>query len=140
MGEPLPDALMPSEPDFLLLDDVLVIHQDQIDRYGGTAEVRDVGLLSSAVETPRATFEGKYLHTDLVEMAAAYLFHIVQNHPFVDGNKRTGTASALVFLDLNGVEFQIDDEDLVALVLGVAQSKTTKSEVAAFLRRHVVRP
>lgn len=126
-------------PEFLGVDDVLLIHQDQIERYGGAAEVRDAGLLASAVETPRGTFEGRFLHADVFEMAAAYLFHIVQNHPFADGNKRAGAAAALVFLDLNGVEMEIDEDALVALVMGVAQGATGKAEVAAALRAHATR-
>ncbi|HRQ73991.1 MAG TPA: type II toxin-antitoxin system death-on-curing family toxin [Phycisphaerales bacterium] len=126
------------DPEFLRVDDVLQIHQDQIERYGGSPDLRDPGLLTSAVDTPRAMFDGKYLHGDLFEMAAAYLFHIVQNHPFVDGNKRTGTAAALVFLDLNGIEMEIDDGALVDLVLAVAQGQITKPEVVAFLRTHAV--
>ncbi len=73
------------QPDFLRIEDVLRIHEDQIERYGGSPGLRDSGLLTSAVETPRAAFGGQVLHGDLFEMAAAYLFHIVQNHPFVDG-------------------------------------------------------
>lgn len=121
-------------PDFLELDEVLYIHADQIERYGGEASIRDPGLLQSAVAMPRATFDGKFLHRDLFEMAAAYLFHIVQNHPFVDGNKRTGTATALVFLELNGVAVDADEDELVALVLEVAQSRADKVRVAEFLR------
>lgn len=126
-------------PEWLRVDDVLQIHQDQIERYGGSPDLRDPGLLTSAVETPRATFDGRRLHGDLFEIAAAYLFHLVQNHPFVDGNKRTGTAAALVFLDLNGIEVAIDDDALVGHVLGVAQGQVAKPEIAAFLKRHVVR-
>ena len=125
-------------PEFLRVDDVLQIHQDQIERYGGSPDLRDPGLLTSAVESPRATFDETYLHVDLFEMAAAYLFHIVQNHPFVDGNKRTGTAAALVFLDLNGIEMAIDDDTLADLVLAVAQGHVAKPEVAAFLRKHAL--
>ena len=126
------------EPVFLHIDEVLRIHEDQIERYGGSPDLRDSGLLTSAVETPRATFGGQFLHGDLFEMAAAYLFHIVQNHPFVDGNKRTGTAAALVFLDLNGIEMEIDDGTLVEHVLAVAQGQIAKAEVADFLRKHAV--
>jgi len=126
------------DPEFLRVDDVLQIHQDQIERYGGSPDLRDPGLLTSAVDTPRATFDGRHLHRDLFEMAAAYLYHIVQNHPFVDGNKRTGAAAALVFLDLNGIEMEIDDGALVDLVLAVAQGQIAKPEVAAFLRTHAV--
>lgn len=120
--------------DFLQVNEVLAIHQDQIERYGGGEGLRDPGLLISAVETPRAMFGGAYLHADLFEMAAAYLFHLVRNHPFVDGNKRTGAAAALVFLDLNGTELNISDEALVELVLGVALGAIDKSAVAAVLR------
>jgi death-on-curing protein len=125
------------DPDFLHLDDVLRIHEDQIEQYGGSPDLRDAGLLASAVETPRVTFDGNLLHTDLFEIAAAYLFHIVQNHPFVDGNKRTGAAAALLFLDFNGIAIDIDDEALVEHVLAVAQGRIAKPEGAAFLRRHV---
>ena len=81
--------------EFLELSDILEIHADQISNYGGTIEVRDAGILESAIEQPRATFAGQFLHVFPYEMAAAYLFHIVKNHPFVDGNKRTGTVAAL---------------------------------------------
>jgi len=125
-----------TSPDFLTLDDVLAIHQDQIERYGGGQGLRDAGLLASAVESPRATFDGTYLHADLFRMAAAYLYHIVQNHPFIDGNKRTGAAAALVFLDLHAIEVAIDDDALVDLVLSVAQGQSDIPAIATFLREH----
>lgn len=125
-------------PDFLRVDEILRIHEDQIGRYGGSPELRDAGLLISAVEMPRATFDSTPLHADLFEMAAAYLFHIVQDHPFVDGNKRTGTVAAIVFLELNGVKVEIEDEALVDLVLSVAKGETGKAAIAAFLREHTV--
>src|SRR5438128_2739268 len=108
-------------PTFLTLDEVLAIHLDQLARYGGAAGVRDLGLLQSAIAQPQATFGGQFLHQDLVAMAAAYLFHIVQNHPFVDGNKRVGTVAAIVFLELNGLELDAPEDQLEALVLSVAQ-------------------
>ncbi|MBL8964925.1 MAG: type II toxin-antitoxin system death-on-curing family toxin [Phycisphaeraceae bacterium] len=122
--------------DFLRVDEVLAIHQDQIERYGGAEGLRDPGLLISAVETARAMFEGAYLHRDLFEMAAAYLYHIARNHPFLDGNKRTAAASALVFLDFNGVEVNMPDEDLVDLVLAVAGGTADKATVAGSLRTY----
>jgi death-on-curing protein len=122
--------------EFLTTDEVLAIHQDQIERYGGSSGIRDPGLLDAAVAMPQSSFGGALLHADLFEMAAAYLFHIVQNHPFVDANKRAGAAAALVFLDLNGIEVEIADDALVALVLSVAQGQATKAEVAAALREH----
>jgi len=95
-----------------------------------------MGLLEAALAMPQATFGGTYLHTDLYEMAAAYLFHIVSNHPFLDGNKRTGTATALFFLTLNGIEHDIDDDALESLVMSVACGETGKDEIAAFFRKH----
>ena len=77
------------EPEFLTLEDVLQIHKDQIEAYGGIRGIRDQGLLESAVMMPQATFGGEYLHQNLFEMASAYAFHIAENQPFLDGNKRT---------------------------------------------------
>ncbi len=123
-------------PVFLGLDEVIEIHRDQIDHYGGRAGIRDMALLQSAVAMPQASFSGEYLHTDIFEMAAAYLFHIVQNHPFVDGNKRVGAVAALVFLVLNGVKVRVPNHALVETVLAVAQGKMGKSAAAEFFRRH----
>lgn len=124
-------------PDFLGLAEVLYIHADQVERYGGDPSIRDAGMLESALATPRATFGGEFLHRDLHEMAAAYLYHIVQSHPFVDGNKRTGTATALVFLELNGVTIDADEDALVELVLDVAQGRADKARIAEFFRTNV---
>ena len=87
-----------AEPLFFSLDQALLIHTDQIRPYGGSHGLRDLGLLSSALAMPRASFGGVYLHTSLAEMAAAYLFHIAPNHPFLDGNKRAALATVLAFL------------------------------------------
>ena len=124
------------DPQFLTLDEVLAIHRDQIKRYGGTLGVRDVELLESALAAPQSWFGDQYLHGDLFEMASAYLFHLVQNHPFLDGNKRVGTAAALTFLMLNGVETKISNQTLVATVLAVAQGETEQAALAVFLRNH----
>ena len=123
-------------PQFLTLDEVMDIHRDQIERYGGTLGVRDVALLESALAAPQSGFGDQYLHGDLFAMASAYLFHVVQNHPFLDGNKRVGTAAALMFLELNGVETKISNHVLVATVLAVAQGRTEKLAIAAFFRKH----
>ena len=119
---------------FLDLDHVLQIHRSLIERYGGIPGLRDVGLLQSAIAMPQASFGGEFLHKGLFEMAAAYLYHIVQNHPFLDGNKRTGAAVAIVFLAINGVDLQDDEEGLVGLTLAVAEGKASKQEIAGFLR------
>ena len=123
---------------FLTLDDVLALHADQIARYRGSALVRDLGLLESALAMPAATFGGDFLHASLDEQAAAYLFHLVKNHPFVDGNKRTGLVAMLAFLGLNGRHLEAPDDDLTDLVFGVAEGRVTKAEVAVFVRRHTV--
>ena len=121
---------------FLKLDEVLALHADQIRRYGGRRGIRDIELLQSALGTPRATFNGALLHSTLPEMAAAYLFHLVQNHAFVDGNKRVGLVAALAFLGLNDVSIEADADELTELVLGVAAGKVSKAEVAVFLQDH----
>ena len=121
--------------DFLGATDVVLLHADQIDRYGGETGVRDTGLLDSAVAQAQAGFGGSRLHADLFEMAAAYLYHVVQNHPFLDGSKRTRIVAALV-LDINGVEIVAPTGCIYELTMGVARGNTRKAEVAEFFRRH----
>lgn len=123
-------------PWFLTIDDVLETHAEQIARYGGGEGLRDAGLLESALAQPAAMFEGQYLHADLFQMAGAYLYHLVKNHPFVDGNKRVALEAALLFLEINGHAVEATDEELVDLVLGTAQGQTTKPQIAEFLRGH----
>jgi death on curing protein len=120
---------------FLSFAEVLIILQDQIRLYGGTYGLRDPALLSSALAMPSASFEGKFLHKDLYEQAAAYAYHICQNHPFVDGNKRTGLAAALVYLDLNGIEVFDPKDSLYSLMMDVASGKTGKAEIARTLAK-----
>jgi death-on-curing protein len=126
------------EPRFLTVDDVLLLHEMQLRRFGGAAGVRDIGMLESAVAMPEADFAGEYLHADLFEMAAAYLFHIVMNQPFVDGNKRTGTHAALVFLRDNGYALDLTQRVTYDLVIGVCEGTVTKGALAATLRAHAV--
>jgi len=123
-------------PVFLELAEVVLIHRDQIDRYGGAEGIRDLGLLQSALAMPASGAGGEYFHEDLFAMAAAYLFHIVRNHPFIDGNKRVGAVAAFVFLALNGIDLDAPEDAFEALVMGVAQSRVGKREVAEFLRQH----
>jgi death-on-curing protein len=123
-------------PQFLTLDDVLDSHAAQIATHGDSEGIRDQGLLESAVAQPMGMFGGQYLHADIFEMAAAYLFHLVNNHPFVDGNKRTGLEAALVFLEINGHSVDATDEALVELVLQTAQNTITKQQIADFFRAH----
>jgi death on curing protein len=123
-------------PLFLTLDEVLALHQDQIERYGGSSGVRDLGLLESALGSAAATFDGEFLHQTVVEMAAAILYGVCRNHPFVDGNKRTAVAAALIFLELNGHDVHAPEGEFYDLVIGVAEGRVTKSEVAVFLNGH----
>lgn len=127
-----------SEPEFLTLDEVLGIHADQIRTGGGTSGLRDLRVLQSAIAMPETTFEGAYLHPSVFEMAAAYLFHLARNHPFVDGNERMALMCALVFLGLNGERLQADPDRLHSLVDGVAVGEVDKAEVSVFLRRSCV--
>jgi death-on-curing protein len=122
------------EPHFLTLEEVVGIHADQIERYGGSPGIRDLGLLESAVAMPQAGFGSHYLHSDLFEMAAAYLYHIVGNHPFIDANKRAGAMAAFTFLKLNGLTLIAKGNHFENLVLHVAHGKTGKSAVAEFFR------
>ena len=122
-------------PEFLAIEDVLEIHAMQLARYGGGDGLRDQGLLESALAQPQATFGGELVHDGLFAMAAAYLFHIVSNHPFIDGNKRTGLLSALVFLDINGIAIERESETLHDMTMAVAESRAGKDEVAATLAR-----
>ena len=117
------------------MGEVLLILQDQIRRYGGAYGVRDHDLLSSALAMPGTTFEGQHLHKDLFDKAAAYAFHLCQNHPFLDGNKRTALASALVFLSLNGIELADPHETLYELLMNVSAKGLRKADIAAEFRR-----
>ena len=121
-------------PDFLQVSDVLMLQSGQIDLYGGEHGVRGLGLLDSAIAQPQASFGGQFLHVDLFEMAAAYLLHIVQNHPFLDGNKRAGAVAALVFLEMNGAEVDAARGSIHDLTMSVATGQMYKAGIAEFFR------
>ena len=120
-------------PDFLTLEEVLEIHSPQLARFGGAAGVRDVGLLESVLSQPQASFGGQYVHEDLFEMASAYLFHVVSNHPFIDGNKRTALVAAELFPELNGFSLDAPEEECVLLTLSVAAGKNSEKETADWM-------
>jgi death-on-curing protein len=123
-------------PKFLTLAEIIEILRDQISQYGGDPGIRDLGLLQSALAMPAAGFGGSFVHGDLYEMAAAYLFHIVQNPPFVDCNKRTGVVAALVFLALNGVTIEAEEDVFERVVWAVARGEADKATLAEFFREH----
>lgn len=138
--------LLPHSIYFLSVAEVKEIHLDQISRYGGAEGIRDEALLSSAVAQPCAMFNDQYLHQSIADMAAAYLYHLVMNHPFLDGNKRVGTASALVFLELNGLELDptLDElqpsgqTKLEAYVVGLIAKEVSKDSLSRLFREHTL--
>jgi death-on-curing protein len=107
-----------------------------IDEFGGLSGVADQGLLESAVAMPSAGFAGEFLHKNLPAMAAAYLFHICKNHPFFDGNKRVAVVASEIFLNINGMQLDVDNEELKQLCLGVAAGEISKDETVAFFEKH----
>jgi death-on-curing protein len=122
---------------FLSVDDVLLLHADTIDIDGGSHGVRDHGLLDAAVAMPRQQFGGAYLHEDLAAMAAAYLFHLAQNHPFIDGNKRAAVMAALSFLAANGIEELPAPQKLEVTTMQVAAGELSKDALTQWMRAQI---
>jgi death-on-curing protein len=112
---------------------VLTFHEDHLRRYGGLTGIRDEGLLDSALAQPIATFDGEYIHKDIFKMAAAYGYHLCRNHPFVDGNKRTGLVAMYLFLYVNGHQIIADKKSLYAIVMGIADGSVDKQQLADYL-------
>jgi death-on-curing protein len=121
--------------EFLDVEDVVTIHEVGLARYGGGTGVRDRRALESAIAQPAASFAGQYLHADVFEMAAAYAFHIAQNQPFIDGNKRAGLGAALVFLDLNATPVEDPEEKLYDAMIAIAERRLDKQGMAELLRQ-----
>src|SRR6516164_8220503 len=111
---------------FLTLEEIIQIHDDLISKYGGLHGIRDMGLLVSAIEMPKAAMFGEYLHEFIFDKASAYLFHIVCNRAFLDGNKRTGAAATLIFLIQNGYEVQYNISEFEEMVCKVAEGEFSK--------------
>ncbi|HLB52514.1 MAG TPA: type II toxin-antitoxin system death-on-curing family toxin [Chlamydiales bacterium] len=121
---------------YVALEYVLRIHDELICEYGGCPGVLNEGLLKSALEMPKARFHGKDLHRTIFDKTAAYLFHLIQNHPFVDGNKRTASMVAMVFFTSNSNrQFCVSEDEYQELILGVAKGIISKKEIAKFFRR-----
>jgi death-on-curing protein len=119
----------------LTVEIVREIHAEAIARFGGLDGVREMALLESAVAAPQASFAGKSPFTDLADVAAAYLYYLCKNHPFIDGNKRTALGACLVFLRLNGIEPHADGPDWEELTMSVAASALTRGEATVRLRK-----
>lgn len=127
------------EPTFLLLEEILFIHQQEIQVSGGEPNIRDQNGIKACVDSPKASFGGEYLH-DLFGMAASYVTCLTMRHPFVDGNKRTALASALTFLYLNGYPVEESyNEELADLVLNFVTKKISKEEIAEHFRSKSLR-
>jgi death-on-curing protein len=125
------------EPRFVSPDEVLTLQETAIDEYGGSPGLRDLGLLESALAMPRQAFGGEFVHEFPFGMAAAYLFHICQNHPFIDGNKRAALATCIVFLRLNGWHLVAPQEAVLEFVLQVAEGTKSKDEIPPWIEAHV---
>ena len=123
-------------PDLIHLskDQALIIHKAVLEKDGGSDGIREMNLLESALAAPRATFGGQPIMTDPVEVAAAYLYYLCNNHPFVDGNKRVAFTACLLFLDLNGIEAQPDGPEWEQLVLDIAASVIDRPATTERLR------
>lgn len=119
---------------FLSLEQVIAIHDDQIERYGGVHGIARLELLESAVLRPQTTFDGKELYPAIFEKAAAMLHSLVLNHAFVDGNKRTAIVSTLVFLELNGFQLDVKQEELVQAVLKIESKKLNLRKLSLWLK------
>jgi death-on-curing protein len=124
-----------NEPEWLDIGIVLDFHAEQLALFGGADGVRDLGLLESALARPVNKFA--YGETDVAVLAAAYGFGIARNHPFVDGNKRTALAAMIVFLGLNGMDFDAPQEEATAIVLGLAAGEITEEALAGWIARHI---
>ncbi len=125
---------------YITFEYVIKIHDELIREYGGRPGILHEGLLHSALEMPKARFNGKDLHRTIFDKTSAYLFHMIQNHPFVDGNKRTAAMTALVFLTSNDKrDFCVFENPYQDVILKVAQGVITKKEIAIFFRNSQIK-
>jgi death on curing protein len=123
---------------YLVLDEVLQLHQRLIEQSGGTSGIRDLGGLESALAQPQMTFSGQELYPTIAEKASALGFSLIMNHPFLDGNKRIGHASMEVFLVLNNFEIQASVDEQEQVVLRVASGEWERDEFTKWLRDRIV--
>jgi death-on-curing protein len=124
----------------LTVEIVREIHAAAIGNFGGSDGVRELALLESAVAAPQAMFGGQSPYTDRVEMAAAYLFYLCKNHPFIDGNKRAALGTCIVFLRLNGIEPMADGDEWEELTMAVASSVIDRDATTQRLRKLLPKP
>jgi death on curing protein len=123
-----------SKPVWLLETAVLIAHEISLANHGGSAGLRDHGLLQSALARPRNLYE--YGKPGLPELAAAYMAGIIKNHPFVDGNKRAGFLAGAAFLELNGLRLVATEPEATQVVLGLASGEITEAQLSDWLQRN----
>ena len=120
---------------FVPIEEVVVIHERMIKIGGGSSGIRDIELLHSAIERPRASFSGEYLYKSVLEMGAAMLQSLVKNHPFVDGNKRTAFFATLRFFERNGLKFHMKNKELVDFMVKVDTENLTIKEIVMWFEK-----
>lgn len=121
---------------YIRIEEVICYHDWLLEKYGGLSGIREFGLLSSAIALPKQSYMGEELHRTIWEKAAAYFFHIIKNHPFLDGNKRTGVFTCLVFLERNGISADFDEFFLEELAVSIAKNDLDKTEIAILLEKN----
>lgn len=122
---------------FLTLEQILALHEDLIERYRGSYGIRELNLLESAIFRSQVTFGGNELYETLFDKAAVIMHSLILNHPFLDGNKRTGTISALQFLSENSIEIFASQEEILVLALNIESKKLNVKQIAQWLEKHV---
>ncbi len=127
---------MTSHTYFLNLEQVITVHTDQIERYGGSHGLRDLGLLESAVFRPQSSFDGEDLYPSIFHKAASLLHSLIMNHPFVDGNKRTATATTLLFLEMNNYSLEVKQKNLVQFILQIEKEDMKVEEISSWLSKN----
>lgn len=122
---------------FLSIKAAINLYKEMMKKYSNhIGGIQSEALLESAMMEPRASFGKQYLYENLFEMAAAYTYHIIKNHPFIDGNKRAGILIGITFLNLNGIEINASDNKLYQLTIDIASSKKNKKQISRFLKKH----
>ncbi len=121
---------------FIPKEVILFFHEQLIQTYGGTTGIRDEKLLDSAIEQPKVTYEGKYLHDSLIKMAAAYGYHLCNNHPFVDGNKRIALVAMDIFLQRNNSEITASEKETYKMMIKLSTEDLNKKQLAKWLEHN----
>ncbi len=122
---------------YLSLEEVLLLHIKEIDRFGGSHGIRDRGLLLSAIAQAELSLFDELVYKTAYEVAATYAYHVIKNHPFIDGNKRIGILVAITFIGINGLHINTDNQELYNLAMDIAASKIDKEAVIKFFKDRI---